>query len=705
MRNSLRQPPRFRGVRSRFHLLTAAAVVTAALALPAAAAAAPCKKIVVHNSAELIAAIRNVADGCVIEATTGVYPSPPGGFSIANLRKAFTIQAAKDPQTAKVAEVFLDGQSQRPVLRFKNGNRSRGKRVTFRELKFRNGRAAPGKTDAGGVTVEAAEAVFVGCVFSGNTTSGVSVGGGALRLARGAEVTLVRSTFRGNGSTRRGGAVEVLSSKLTVTGGRFEYNRSNLPGHTPNAVGGAVYLFNSTASFTDVLFLGNEAAWVGGAFYVFGTWGVMPRTTLRLERTSFFANHARPAPGQSAVSATQGGAIHAEDQVTVTVLDSAFENNSAAIGAAVNLYRSVLDAMGSIFRNHRAGAGDGFGGTIAALSADQADASTGNGAINRPNARVVLRDSLLQGPLDPNLAAALSGGCLLVAGDGARVNGTPGVPPQGGVAANRAKVVLEGVVFSGCSTTRGNAAASGGALRADLVELEMRDGLVLGSSARGKDGGGGGLSLVGASLATLFDTTFAGNWADASGGAIQVRGATLDADGARFFNNKAGQGAAIFAIPSNRDQVAGTVQRSLFASQDGVPLHDVGPTSLPTNCLRYNTNRFLAGASEDVYVHNTAAPAGLNVSGLNGLNVGSCDKSTVPNVRETQPREGALVAVQTAGYPNQRRGPFLAFAWTGVTATLDGVPLTARFGLVPTTPGVHRLDIAGGPSIPVVVDP
>lgn len=687
-------------MRSRLHLrAAAAALVTAALALPGGAAAAPAK-IVVTSSSQLTAAFRNIADGGVIEMAGGTYPSPAGGFSIANLRKAFTIQAAPN------ANVFLDGQSQRPVLRFKNGDRSRGKRVTFRNLKFRNGRAAPAKTDAGGVTVEAAEAVFVGCVFSGNTTSGVSVGGGALRLARGAEVTLVRNFFQANGSTRRGGAVEVLSSKLTVTSGRFEANRSNLPGHSANAVGGAVYLFNSTASFTDVLFFGNEAAWVGGAFYVFGTWGVVPRTTARLERTSFFANHARPAPGQSALSATQGGAIHAEDQVTVTVLDSAFENNSAAIGAAVNLYRSVLDATGSIFRNHRAGAGDGFGGTIAALSADQSDASTGNGSINRPNARVVLRDSLLQGPLDPALAAANSGGCLLAGGDGGRVTGAAGVPAQGGLGANRAEVVLEGVVFSGCSATRkGNAPGSGGALRADLVELEMRDGLVLGSSARGTDGAGGGLSLVGASLASLFDTTFAGNSAGSSGGAIQVRGATLDADAGRFLGNSAGLGAAIYSIPSNRDPVAGTVQRSLFANQAGVPLRDVGPPSGLVNCLRYNGNRFVAGASEDVYVHNTAAPAGLSVSGLNGLNVGSCDKSTAPNVRETSPREGALVAVQKAGYPNQRRGPFLAFAWTGTAATLDGVPLAARFGLVSTTPGAHRLDIAGGQSITVVVDP
>ncbi len=687
-------------MRSRFHLLTAAAVVTAALALPGAAAAAPCKKIVVHNSAELIAAIRNVADGCIIEMAGGVYPSPPGGFLIANLRKSFAIQPVPK------ATVVLDGGDQRPVLRFKNGNRSRGKKVIFRRLTFQGGRATLGKTDAGGVTVEAAEASFVRCYFTDNTTSGVSVGGGALRLARNAHVTLVENTFDKNGSTRRGGAVEVLSSTLVATGGSFVDNRSNLPGHTPNAVGGAVYLFNSTASFTDVLFSGNEAAWVGGALYAFGTWGTTPRTTVRLERTTFLRNRTGPAPGQSATSDTQGGAIHAEDQVTVTVFDSAFEANSAAVGAAVNLYRAVLDATGTIFRDHRAG--DGFGGTIAALSADQSDPSTDNGAINRPNARVVLRDSLLQGPLDAGLAGALSGGCLLAGGDGPRVTGG-GVPPQGGLAANRAEVVFEGTVFSGCSANaRGTTAASGGALRADLVKLEMRDGLVLGSSARGTNGAGGGLSLVGASLANLYGTTFAGNSAVFSGGAIQVRGSTLDADGCRFLGNTAGRGAALYSIPSNTDPVAGTVQRSLFTREADIPLRDVGPSSMPVNCLRYNANRFYVppGTSDIIYVHNTAAPQGLNVAGLNKLVVGTCDKSTEPNTREFQPPpEGVLIAIQSAGAPGARLGPFLAYAWTGTAATRDGVPLTAGFGVVDTLPGAHRLDIAGGPSIPVVVDP
>ncbi|MGH9362519.1 MAG: hypothetical protein ACRD2T_11435 [Thermoanaerobaculia bacterium] len=692
----------------------ASAFVMLALAAAGSAAAAPAK-IVVRTSGQLGNAIRNVANGGVIELRAGVYPSPAGGFSITNLKKSFTVQAAPG------AAVVLDGEGKRPILRLKNG--ASGKQVNFGRLTFRNGAATPGKTDAGGVTVEAAAARFVRCVFTRNGTSGVAVGGGALRLTRDAQVTLVQSTFEGNGSTRRGGAVEAVGSTLTMTGGRFVGNRSNLPGHLANAAGGAVYLLDSTATFTDVLFSGNEAAWVGGALYAFGTWTepvAVPRTAVRLERTSFFGNRALPAPGQAVIAATQGGAIHAEDQVTVTVLDSAFADNGAAVGGAVNLYRAALEATGSIFRNHRAGAGDGFGGAIAALSADQADGSTAGGAINRPNARVVLRDSLLQGPLDPGLAAALSGGCMLAGGDGARVSGVAGVPAQGGLEANRAEVLLEGVVFSGCSATRRvNTAASGGALRADLVELEMREGLVLGSNARGVDGTGGGLSLVGATLASLDGVTFAGNAAEHSGGAIQVRGATLDADDSLFLENSVGagaagsafdsRGAALFSIPSNQEPVQGTVQRSLFAGQAGIPVRDVGPPSSPVNCLRYDANRFFvppgAPFGDTVYVHNTAAPGGLDVPGLNNLIVGTCNKGTANSREPLPPREGVLVAIQSAGAPGQRLGPFLAYAWTGTAATLDGASLTDRFGLVASSPGEHRLALADGESVAVVVEP
>ncbi len=696
----------------------AAAPAPRALAAPAKA---PCR-IGVKTAAQLSSAVRSICDGGTIELRAGTYRSPAGGFSLDNLKKAFTLQA-----TPPGAAVVLGGEGQRPVLHFKNTDRAKGKKITFRGLTFRKGVATPGKNDAGGLTVQAAEAEFVDCAFTGNTTSGVAVGGGALRLAAQAAVTLTNSRFEGNGSTRRGGAIEVVDSSLTMRGGSFLGNRVNLPGHGASAAGGAVYLLNSTASFTDVLFSGNEAAWVGGALWAFGTWTdpvETPRATVRLERVSFFGNRAQPAVGQSAVSATGGGAIHAEDQTAVTVVDSAFADNAAALGAAINVYRAALDVTGSIFQNHRAGAdGSGFGGAIAALSADQADGTTAGGTINRPNARVAIRDSLLQGPLDPSLAAANSGGCLLAGGDGARVTGAAGVPPLGGNTENRAEVELERVVFNGCSVARSGAAAgAGGAFRGDLVELAMRDSLVLASSARGADGAGGGLSLVGATFATLAGVTFAGNAADHSGGAIQMRGSLLDADGCSFLGNSVtggggstgdSRGAAVFAIPSAREAAVGTVRRSLFAGQAGIDIRDVDQACPLVNDMHYDENRFfLAGGNfgETVYVHNPQQAFGLDVQGLNNAVIsrpcGPTDKSTTANVREfTPPAEGALLAIQSAGAPGQRLGPFLAYAWTGTAATLDLTPLATRFGLVPgPAPGEHRLDVAGGESVAVVVE-
>lgn len=708
-----------------------AALVCAALAIPGTAAAAPKKspakppaKIVVQTADQLRNAFRNVRDGGTIELRAGVYRSPSGGFSISNLKKAFTVQAAAG------AVVFLDGEGKRPVLRFVNGDRARGKKVTFRRLTFRNGLATPGKTDAGGVTVQAAEAEFVDCVFMSNVSTGAPVGGGALRLSAKALVTLFQSRFEGNGTTRRGGAVEAIDATLAMTGGRFIGNRANLPGHTPSAAGGAVYLQNATATFTDVTFMSNQAAWVGGALYAFGQFAEpvdVPRTAVRLERTSFFGNSAQPAPGQTALSSNQGGAIHVEDQAKVTVIRSAFADNAATVGAAINVYRANVEVTGSIFRNHRASAdGSGFGGTIAALSADQADGSTGGGAINRPNARLLLHNSLLQGPLDPALTAAVSGGCVLAAGDVARVSGAASVPQRDTIEENRAEVVLDGVVFSGCTAARsGGAAGTGGAVRGDLIALVLRGGLVLGSSARGTDGAGGGLSLVGAAAATLDDATFAGNSADHSGGAIQVRGARLDVDRSRFLGNSVGapgsfdvtssRGAAIFSIPSSRDAVTGVVQGSLFAGEVGVEIRDVDLPAGPVNDLGYDANRFFLAADnfgDRMYAHNPQEPGGLGVAELNNLVIvrpgrSSTDKSLLANTREfAPPAEGALVAVQAAGALRQRLGPFLAFAWTGTAAFLDGAPLGARFGLVERpAPGEHRLDVPGGAGAVVIVEP
>ena len=213
------------------------------LALPPASASAA-GVIVVHNSAELQAAFGKVMDGGIIEPTAGVYVAPDKGFSISNLRKGFTVRAAKG------AAVFLDGQSKRTILRFKNGDRSKGKLVVFQRLTFQNG-ATVTEGDSGGVTLSAAEARFQGCNFLRNTATGKTTGGGAVRMSANSAATFMNCTFSNNSSQNRGGAIEDIGSSLTVQGGQFTDNHTNLPGHKRTSAGGAVYLLDGTARISD----------------------------------------------------------------------------------------------------------------------------------------------------------------------------------------------------------------------------------------------------------------------------------------------------------------------------------------------------------------------------------------------------------------------------------------------------------------------
>src|SRR5262249_2674208 len=118
-------------------------------ALPSYGAARKGKLVRVPKDAkDLQTAIRLVKDGDAIELRGRTYSSD-NGFSISNLGKAFTIRAAQN------ATVILDGKGKGPILRFKNGNRSRGKRVTFEGITFQNG-VTTTEGEGGAVTVSAA---------------------------------------------------------------------------------------------------------------------------------------------------------------------------------------------------------------------------------------------------------------------------------------------------------------------------------------------------------------------------------------------------------------------------------------------------------------------------------------------------------------------------------------------------------------------
>jgi len=681
-------------------------------ALPAFGAPRKAKVVRVPKDAkDLQTAIRLVKDGDVIELAQGTYKAPVNGFSIQNLGKAFTIRAAAN------AAVALDGQG-KPILRFKNGSRARGKRVTFERLTFQNG-ASTTEGDGGAVTLTAAEARFVDCKFLNNTATGRTTGGGAVRVLAGSDATFVRSELRGNSSANRGGAIEILSSTVAVEGGSFIENRTNPVGHKRTASGGAIYVLDGTLRVSDARFERNQAGWVGGAIYAFGKFTDpvdVPKSDLTIVRSTFLENAAVSNACCPAAGVTQGGAIHVENQTTLRLQYSELLRNSAKLGGAIDNYRAVVEVTGSLFQWNQAieGTALGSGGAIFAASNETA----ADGAINRRPALVTLADTLVQG--GTGLPAASSGGCITAGGDVSRAYGENGATQMGTVEENRARIEVRRSVLADCDVQRDPAGSGGfgGALQANLANLLLEDSIVVESDARGEGAVGGGVSIQGESLAAISRTAFARNTADRSGGALFVGGSTLQVSQSQFFGNDVrpgvreslgdSRGAALFTTPllsaQRQRNVDGFVTDSIFSENAGLAIWEIDPASGPINDMRYDRNQFFETAFSDrVFVNSLVASAGASATTLSRLVVdrgsrGFTDKSIADNVRLfAPPVAGTLRAAPSVvgtGAPASA-GTYLHFAWSGRSATLNGQGLGAHSGIAPAGPGTHALVIDG----------
>jgi predicted outer membrane repeat protein len=656
----------------------------------------------VRTSTELQAAFRSVPDGGVIELAAGTYASPNSGFSLGNLRKAFTVRAAEG------AVVALDGQGRRAVLRFKNADRSRGKRVTFQDIIFQNGLTTSG-TDAGGVTLVAAEARFERCSFQRNASQ--TTGGGALRLFSNSAATAVTSSFRNNSSARNGGAIAVVGSALTLLRGDLTDNRTNLPGHNVHSSGGAIHIVDGTARITDIHFERNEAGWTGGAIYAFGTWTdpvTTPKSDVTIVRSTFIANRAVPDPCCGVAEPTSGGAIHIEDQSTLRLYASQLFDNVADFGGAIDNFRGEIEMSGSELRRNQAPAIPGrigVGGAISMMSND----SNNDYGINRRTARLVASDSLFQGGTPPPAVAANTGGCLAAEGDWTRQYGI-GMPAAGTPAENRARVELRRVAFADCDVEKVAAGGGlGGGVVGTLIDLILDSCLVIDSDARGDGAGGGGLALQRESAAVISGTTFAQDTAEKWGGAVFVGGSTVQIASCRFLRNEVSpgvseginesRGASIFTIPQlgtfGARNVGGQVTGSLFSEDRGISIFDLVPVSGPANTMRYGNNQFYPTWFGDrAYINTQLAPGGLDPFSLNALPVSDGGNLRLFGL----PRDGALVAAPAglgAGAPASPVS-FLAYAWSGHGASISGQPLGARTGLFATNAvGSHSLTVDG----------
>lgn len=718
----------------KLRLFALAVFVLLSTAVPAAAQTLV---RVPQDAATLQQAIDQVPDGGIIQLAAGTYPAPANGFRIRNARKSFTVRAAAG------AQVILDGQGSQPVLRFENNDFAQGRPVTFEDLTFRNGRSTQDSV-AGGVTVLRAEARFARCRFESNAADAPSTGGGGTLVNFGSVASFADCTWAGNTSPNRGGGLAVEFATAFIHGGRFLGNRVNVPGHISTAPGGGIYILDSTVRIFDSHFEDNRAGWVGGALYAFGTWTApesVPAADVIVTGSAFVANQPDPDPCCPPPTTTFGGAIHAEDQATVRVYGSTFLSNRADRGGAVNSYRAVVEIHGSVLRGNQATATPAevpVGGGIFIASADFADATTNFGAINRRPAQLTVTDSLLEGRFGGVGPVAASGGCVSASGDTNRMYGEGGVPQNGALADNRARVTLARVVLHDCDVERppGGAGGFGGALAAELVDLALVDSLVLRSDALGDGAGGGALAVGQESRVVIAGTTFARNTATNAGGALRLGGSEIEISGSNFFQNEISPGvaendlqslgAAIFALPlfaspafPNRParNITGTVAGSVFSGNVGMTIRDVDTDEGPINDLRYDGNRFFATTFGDrVYAHNLNARAGISPAGLNGLVVNrgngtSTDKSQAANTRATSAiTAGGLLAVPpslptpvaAAGAPDA----FLAFAWSGGSATLGGQPLADRVGLDPVAAaGGFSLRVDGATVANAALDP
>jgi hypothetical protein len=646
-----------------------------------------------QDARTLDAAISRVADGGVIEMAAGTYPSPPSGFRIGNLRKGFTVRAAAG------ATVAIDGGGSRNLLRFVNSDRARGKQVAFQRITFQNGSSAD-VNESGGVTLGNAEALFQRCSFLNNRAASTQTDGGAVKVLPGSSARFVNCSFQGNSSPMRGGAMVVRSSDVTVQGGDFTGNRTNLPGHNPGSIGGAIAVINGALSVSNTRFEGNEAGWIGGAIYAIGTWD--QGSTVLVAGSTFVRNRAAADPCCAAPAPTSGGAIHVEDLTALQVQGSLLTQNQAGFGGGVDSYRADVEIHGSVFQGNEAD----VGGAISSLSVDFADGSTAGGTINRRSARLLIDRSLLQG----GGTAPRGGGCILAGGDDARAYGADGVPPAGTLADNRARVEIHNAVFSGCDVADASG-GFGGALSGTLVDLDLEDSMILDSDARGSGAGGGALALKQDSSARIVGTTFARDSADKWGGALFLSGSTLQMDGCRFYADDVvpgvfealgdSRGGALYSIPrldpAHPTNVGGVVANSSFADSPGIPVWDVDPQTGPVNQMRYDGNRFEPtpfGGS--VYVSTRLAPGGASVETLNAL------KSAVPNTEVFSLSEGALVEVPSpngvgAGAPVPGAA-ILAYAWTGGWAAVGSQELTQKAGLLEGPSGAYSLVVDGSPA-------
>ncbi len=676
------------------------------------------------DAPNLTTAISIVPDGGVIEMAGGTYTAPVGAFQIVNVGKTFTIRAAPG------ATVVLDGAGNRNILHYINTVVDLGGPVIFEGLTFRNGFSTTDQR-AGGVTVVRANATFIDCIFEDNGSEAPNSGGGGASVTVDSHATFIGCEFRDNFAKNEGGALKVGEARSVVHRCVFENNSTAIPNHRSSSTGGAVSLTQGEMVVSNSRFVGNVAGYTGGALYALGFWTAPfsePLTLLTVVNSTFIDNVAESHPTVVPVAPEEGGAVHAEDQTTLRIYNSRFDENHAVKGGGVSSYRADVEIHSSIFRGNTAFATGNEKGNGGAIKSNGNDTNI-DGATNLPTARLVVTDSFIQGRFGSTGNAAQVGGGIFATGDVNRQYGFGGVPVQPNFALNRSEVVIDNVAFVDTDVQinpLSTATGFGGGIFGSLVDLTVTNSLFLNNDATGTEGRGGGCMILTESAIDISDSGFFNNSAVFAGAALFLEGSDASIDSNIFAENDFSpgdpevdgfsRGAAIYASPmlgANLANMTGTVSNNDFSRQVGLPIYDDDRCEA-ANDLRYNGNLFHNTTFGDaVYKDRLDTFAGQNVAYLNSLVVTrtgaapcplpSTNKSQVANTFVGgAPVLGKIVGapleihVNTAeGDPDPTTDAYAAYGWSGGAATVNSSSVSGNWGSVEVGTGVHTLQVAG----------
>ncbi len=470
----------------------------------------------------------------------------------------------------------------------------------------------------GAVSIRSAcEASFDGTAFIENTVSGFSdkadgngEGGGAIYVGYGT-LSLTDTVFNKNSAIETinaedssvninfGGAIDSISSTITLTGGFFEGNSAS--------IGGAIYLrTNSEATFNGTEFKDNSASNAeqgggGGAICADSSSVVLSGVTATGNSTGFY-----------------GGVLTGVDS-TISVNNGSFSENLAKTGPVFNLRGNSEVTINKVsMTDNVVSKGNGIiyatgSGSLDVTELTASGNANTNGGVFYVSGSVTLtiKDSVLSGnsattyagAIDFRSSKTLSVTDTIISGNTAKYGGAMNLAGKGAVE------------IKGCTFENNTATELGGALhitgsgKVDISE----DTVFKGNSAPNA----GAIYLDSGATAEIAASSFEGNSATAGdGGAIMVAdtteegnaGTSLTLTTVTFDSNiSAGFGGALHISGSaNTDVSENTVFKNNSAVKAGAVYIDLGAKAEITSSS-FNTNSATGGDGGAILIADSSA--------------------------------------------------------------------------------------------------